>query len=408
MSATKPATPSSYFLIHAETGQRYPIRGNVIIGRASGDICFPRDTKLSQQHCEVSPSELGLAVRDLHSANGTYIDGKQMPAARNFLLQEGGQLQIGDQEFTLLTVTLTKNIRKRRKKKRRKSGESYGQVILIVVAAFLVFAYNKRAFDRGSAAMALSQKQLGDIFETYQEIETSLQRETAPPHEIARRMQGQVLGRLSALSRRWAEFQPAESDRQLFNAQLRFAGALAGHAKADIMYITTGDTKYVDDMDTYTDQIESLINEMHGLSGGDKFPALMQSPLQLVEREMHQCLRDYKKLGVAVQNKEMTQKQMSQLIRQDLLPKLNAAYSRMGAIAPQNNFENKKVVLEQKLLTAMIGQVKSMAVVADGGDQKYVDELQHYTDEVRKVDRQLRDALGLGRTPANTEGPHNP
>jgi CHASE3 domain sensor protein len=398
----------SYFLMHVETGQRYPIRGPVIIGRSSGDICFPRDTKLSAQHCEVRPSELGLAVRDLHSGNGTFIDGKQMPPDRNFLLQVKGELRVGDQQFTMQSVSLTKNIRRRRRKKRSKTGESYTQVFFVAMVAIAIFVWNNRIADRSYQQVQLSQKQLGEIFAGYQDLQASLERETAPPQEIARRIQGQTLGRLATLTRRWAEFQPTESERAMFNSQLHFAAALAGHAKAEILLVKTGDSKYLEDVDQFTDQIEQAVNEIHALPAGTTFPSLVQSPLQLVEREMRQSLREYKKLGTAVQNKEITGKQMGQRIRENLIPKMEAVYAKMGAITPQNNFENRKVVLEQRLMTAVIGQVKNMSLVASGADQKYAVEMQHWTAEIEKVSRELKAQLGYGRRPAGQEGPKNP
>ena len=76
---------------------------------------------------------------------------------------------------------------------------------------------------------------------------------------MGRRIQAEVLARLSLLSRRWAEFQPSSAEEgRLFSAQLQFASALAGHAKTEISYIASGDLKYFDELDGWTDQLEQL------------------------------------------------------------------------------------------------------------------------------------------------------
>jgi pSer/pThr/pTyr-binding forkhead associated (FHA) protein len=393
---------SSFFLVHAETGQRYPIRAGVIIGRGSADIVFSKDTKLSNQHCEVVPSEKGLAVRDLHSVNGSFIDGKKLQPDKGYLLKPGSDLTAGDQTFNLQTVSLTKNLRKRRNKKRGKSGESYWQVFLMLIAAVAFFAWHKGGFtiDRPNE-VSMSQRQLGEIFENYQEMQQSLQRQSVPPQDVAKRMQGQILGRLSGVSRRWGEFQPTDAERTQFNALMKFAGALAGHAKNQVLYINSADSKYINELDTWTDQLEQAANEVRGLPTGMSFPILVQSPLQLVEREMRQSIRDYEKLGRAADRSEITQKEMAEKIRTALMPKMNAVYSKMGVISPQNEFERKKVVTEQKLMTAFIGQVKAISLLTESGDPKYGAEIHHWTEELMKANKELKEQLNLGRTPAS-------
>lgn len=393
---------SSYFLVHDETGQRYPIRAGVIIGRGSADIVFSKDTKLTNQHCEVMPAENGLAVRDLHSVNGTFIDGKKLQSDKGYLLKLGSELTVGAQVFHLQTVSLTKNLRRRRKKARNKNGESYTQVFLILVLALGIIFWQKGniSFDRGGE-VTLSQRQLADIFDDYQEMMLSLERQTAPPQDIARRIQGQILGRLSAVSRRWPEFQPRESERAQFQAENHFATALASHAKNLVLYITTADNKYLDEVDQFTDQLEQAVSEVRSLPSGSQFPNFVQSPLQLVEREMRQSLRAYKNLGASVERKEVTAKEMGEKIRTQLMPQMKAVYARMGAIAPHNDFERRKVLLEQKLMTAFIGQVKSMSLVVDSGDPKYTAEVDHWTHQIEKLNSELKAEVGLGRTPAS-------
>lgn len=398
---------SRYFLVHHETGQRYPIRETVVIGRTSGDIVFSGDTKLSNQHCEVSPTSKGLAVRDLDSANGTMINGRPLAPNQGFLLRPKAELRVGDQAFSLHTISASKTMRKRRLKRPRKS-EGYGMVYLVLVAAVLIFAWNNRGYERTSP-IQLSQKQLAEVFETYQDLQMSLDRKTAPPQDIARRIQSQVLSRLSAMSRRWADFQPQDNEEShLYNAQLQFASAIAGHAKTELQYINSGDAKYFDELDQWTDQVEqssTTLRKLFTTRQGPTFPSLIQSPLQTVEREMRQALRDYKRLGNSVTAHEVTESEMGHSIREDLMPKLNAVYTKMGAIVPQNDFERRKVVLEQKLMTAFLGQVKSMALFTSTKDKRYAKELEHWSAQIDIVNTQLKKELNPSRVPAGRYAP---
>lgn len=321
------------------------------------------------------------------------------------MLKEDGELAVGEQTFKLVTVSLTKNLRRRRRKRPRQASfaESYWHVIMILIAAVGFFVWNKGGinFDRSNSEVALSQRQLGEILQNYQEMRISLDRETAPPGEISRRIQGQVLGRLAAINRRWSDFQPSDGERAQYNAELRLAGALSSHAKNQMAYINTGESKYIEELDRWTEQLEQSVSDLRALPTGAPFPNFVQSPLQLVEREMRQALREYRKLGLALERKEITQKQMGERLRNMLMPKMNAVYSKMGAIAPQNDFERKKVVLQQKLMTALLGQVKAMALVVDSSDPKYIGEMTHWTAEVEKLHRELKNMIGYGRAPAS-------
>src|SRR4051812_13324492 len=85
-----------FYLVHSETGQRYPVGSDdVVIGRTSGDLLFPEDTKLSNQHCRIVMTASGLGVHDLGSANGTTVDGQRLAPDKIYTFKTGSQLTIG-------------------------------------------------------------------------------------------------------------------------------------------------------------------------------------------------------------------------------------------------------------------------------------------------------------------------
>jgi pSer/pThr/pTyr-binding forkhead associated (FHA) protein len=45
-----------------------------IVGRTEGDFIL-KDKKLSSKHCELIPRGLNLAIMDLQSTNGVFING---------------------------------------------------------------------------------------------------------------------------------------------------------------------------------------------------------------------------------------------------------------------------------------------------------------------------------------------
>jgi len=68
----------------------------VSIGRlGSNDICL-EDPFVSRHHCVIRNEDDECLIDDLHSANGTYLNGDRV---NNGLLKEGCLLQIGTSKF---------------------------------------------------------------------------------------------------------------------------------------------------------------------------------------------------------------------------------------------------------------------------------------------------------------------
>lgn len=94
----KPAS-RNLTLIHRRTHQRYPLHGNLVIGRASGDLVFDHDPKLSSKHCLIRETDQGPAIYDLKSRTGVFVNGAHLPADKACLLKAGCRITVGDQMF---------------------------------------------------------------------------------------------------------------------------------------------------------------------------------------------------------------------------------------------------------------------------------------------------------------------
>ena len=53
---------------------------------------------LSRVHCRLSAADAGLAVEDLQSTNGTYVNGERVGQSR---MRDGDRLRLGRLELTV-------------------------------------------------------------------------------------------------------------------------------------------------------------------------------------------------------------------------------------------------------------------------------------------------------------------
>lgn len=87
-------------------GERWVIRGPVVIGRDEGcDIKIP-DRKISRRHAQLRPSPDGIVLEDLGSKNGTHHNGQKLKGSVTLI--DGDTLQIAlAQKFTFLSSDAT-------------------------------------------------------------------------------------------------------------------------------------------------------------------------------------------------------------------------------------------------------------------------------------------------------------
>lgn len=81
-------------------GKLYPLRGATVLGRHSDcHICLKADG-VSRRHAELYVDEKGLRVKDLDSANGTFVNGEKVSEKQ---LQSGDELRFDNLRFLIQT-----------------------------------------------------------------------------------------------------------------------------------------------------------------------------------------------------------------------------------------------------------------------------------------------------------------
>lgn len=93
----------------AGKGTRYDIAidgGEIIIGRSVGTRIRIDDTEISRQHASISFDGTNYRLRDLKSANGTYLNGKRTQEA---ILQQGDSIRLGTTTMTFQVIVRSKS-----------------------------------------------------------------------------------------------------------------------------------------------------------------------------------------------------------------------------------------------------------------------------------------------------------
>ncbi|HEY3780142.1 MAG TPA: FHA domain-containing protein [Fimbriimonadaceae bacterium] len=78
------------------SGQRFPVSGNLEVGREGLGIPLTFDTSASRKHASFSPSPAGTILTDLGSTNGTFVNDQRVQAAS---LVKGDLVRIGITTF---------------------------------------------------------------------------------------------------------------------------------------------------------------------------------------------------------------------------------------------------------------------------------------------------------------------
>ena len=76
---------------------RYPLSDKVLLGREYGDgvnIVLNYEGTVSAKHCEISMREEKFYVRDLHSSNGTFVNGTRVGEIMEFT--SGSEIRLGN------------------------------------------------------------------------------------------------------------------------------------------------------------------------------------------------------------------------------------------------------------------------------------------------------------------------
>lgn len=81
---------------------RYPISGKVVVGRKYGDgvnVVLNYEGTISAKHCEIGMQGEKFYVRDLHSSNGTFINGTRVNEYMEF--SSGSNIRLGNLNMTV-------------------------------------------------------------------------------------------------------------------------------------------------------------------------------------------------------------------------------------------------------------------------------------------------------------------
>jgi len=87
-------------LVGNSAGHEIPIKESAYrIGRADECQLRPKSAHISRRHCEITQQDARVAVRDLNSRTGTWVNGVRIPVDTKVELNTGDQLKIGPLEF---------------------------------------------------------------------------------------------------------------------------------------------------------------------------------------------------------------------------------------------------------------------------------------------------------------------
>jgi hypothetical protein len=97
----EPASEPLYTLMSAE-GKPFLLQdGSTHVGRARESQIWLESDKASRNHAELRLVGGDVAIIDLGSTNGTFVNDERMQANQPLLLQSGDELRFGDKEFTI-------------------------------------------------------------------------------------------------------------------------------------------------------------------------------------------------------------------------------------------------------------------------------------------------------------------
>lgn len=277
------------YLHHIEVGQRYPVSEDIIIGRKTGHILFPKDERLSDEHCRIYQTPNGLHIRDVGSKNGTVVDGRLLSPEKSYPLRDGTMISVGAQVFKCVEPS-NRPFKKQFKKKKKKqnAGLDFSGLffsILLFAAGFGAWKYQKTL--------------------------------------------------LPALKNLWAQVSPPAEPNSAPVAPI-------------------------------------------------------PSPFEMVYKETQIAYDRYRDVGKEVQDGRLAGKALASDLRNDLIPKFQAAQTKLGVLKPSNEAERRRIEANARLVTAILNQMKAMAKFGETGDQKFSTEVDKFTPEVEAASTEAR------------------
>ena len=79
--------------------QRITVRHDIVIGRGSDCNLRISTPQVSRRHCFLRISRDGVAITDLESSNGTWLDGERMVPRKRYFVDDGMKITVGPIRF---------------------------------------------------------------------------------------------------------------------------------------------------------------------------------------------------------------------------------------------------------------------------------------------------------------------
>lgn len=282
----------NYFLVHQETGQRYPVGEEVVIGRSSGDILFPDDAKVSTQHCRILKTQLGLAIHDFGSSNGTSLDGVRLDPKKMYALKPGNLITIGTQQIKLQETAPAKLLTRKRgnknkHRKKKKGGlldlPTFIALVLVVGAGSIIlqpyfanfkfkFPQMEKEADVSSSEtvptpLELVEREMRSVFEEYKELGSGHTLGRISDREVSTQLRTKLIPRLKA-ARSKMEVLKGQTDweKKKIQANIKLLIAVTGQTTAMMNFTVTKDAKFSQQLEKFSDQVEVANEEVQKLN----------------------------------------------------------------------------------------------------------------------------------------------
>lgn len=89
-----PRQPWAWLRLRGENKPGFPLnKGQVVVGRDVRCEIMLNHSSVSRKHAEIVRLAEGYLLRDLNSANGTFVNGQRV---QEYLMQDGDRIQFGD------------------------------------------------------------------------------------------------------------------------------------------------------------------------------------------------------------------------------------------------------------------------------------------------------------------------
>lgn len=267
------------YLVHSETGQRYPIASDdVMIGRSAGDICFPQDLKLSAAHCRIFADGKKVQIQDLESGNGTYLDRLRLDPAKIYPFAPGMTLNVGQQEFKAQAPSRAKPMRKKSKKKKRGFDFQMLLAFLMVAAAGHIFLRFFSESQRPSVEVVeappalpspfeLVQKEMKETFSNYSQLGLDREAGRINDKDLAKRLRDDLIPGFTAVQTKLSVLKAgSEHERRKLEAYRNLVTALLKQVTSMAKFAETRNSKYSADVDRISKELEGLNAEVQKLN----------------------------------------------------------------------------------------------------------------------------------------------